>query len=98
VGTGDPEALERLVAGLPRPVDHVLVTGGDPYRAAVGEFDFVRAQRDVDEHLWLPIRVARAAVGRVRPGGSMLFTGGTGGHRRGVGLSLVGALSAAGRR
>jgi len=91
----DPARLDRFFRDLPRPVDHVLVTGGGPYYAPLAEFDFARAQRDVDEHLWLPMRVARAAVGTVRPGGTLLFMGGTGGRRRGVGLSLLGALTAA---
>jgi hypothetical protein len=39
--------------------------------------------------------VARAAVGTVRPGGTLLFVGGTGGRRRGAGLGLTGALTAA---
>jgi NAD(P)-dependent dehydrogenase (short-subunit alcohol dehydrogenase family) len=34
-------------------------------------------------------------VGRVRPGGTLLFMGGTGGRRRGPGLSIIGAFSAA---
>ncbi|MGY1802400.1 SDR family oxidoreductase [Blastococcus sp. SYSU D00922] len=91
----DPAALDRFFQDLPRPVDHVLVTGGGPYYAPLADFDFARGQRDVDEHLWLPMRVARAAVGRVRPGGTLLFMGGTGGRRRGPGLALIGALTAA---
>jgi NAD(P)-dependent dehydrogenase (short-subunit alcohol dehydrogenase family) len=91
----DPDLLDGFFQDLPRPVDHVLVTGGGPYYAPLAEFDFERAQRDVDAHLWLPMRVARAAVGTVRPGGTLLFMGGTGGRRRGTGLSLIGALTAA---
>lgn len=90
-----PVRLERFFVELPRPVDHVLVTGGGPYYAPLADFDFDRAQRDVDAHLWLPMRVARAAVDAVRPGGTLLFMGGTGGRHRGVGLSLIGALTAA---
>ncbi|WP_206340220.1 SDR family oxidoreductase [Blastococcus litoris] len=91
----DPVLLEAFFRDLPGPVDHVLVTGGGPYYAPLAEFDFDQGQRDVDAHLWLPMRVARAAVGTVRPGGTLLFVGGTGGRRRGVGLSLIGALTAA---
>jgi NAD(P)-dependent dehydrogenase (short-subunit alcohol dehydrogenase family) len=91
----DPIALERFFEQLHRPVDHILVTGGGPYYAPLADFDFDLAQRDVDAHLWLPMRVARAAIGSVRPGGTLLFVGGTGGRRRGVGLSLIGALTAA---
>ena len=39
--------------------------------------------------------VARQSVGRVRPGGTLLFLGGTGGRRPGPGLSLVSAATAA---
>jgi NAD(P)-dependent dehydrogenase (short-subunit alcohol dehydrogenase family) len=91
----DPVRLDRFFQELPRPVDHVLVTGGGPYYAPLAEFDFARAQRDVDAHLWLPMRVARAAVDTVRPAGTLLFVGGTGGRRPGIGLSLLGALTAA---
>ncbi|MGY1701980.1 SDR family oxidoreductase [Geodermatophilus sp. SYSU D00766] len=91
----DPAALDRFLRELPQPVDHVVVTGERPYRAPLAEFDFARAQRDVDEYLWLPVRVARAAVGTVRPGGTLLFVGGTAGRRRGAGLGLTGALTAA---
>lgn len=91
----DPALLDGFFQDLPRPVDHVLVTGGGPYYAPLAEVDFVRAQRDVDEHLWLPMRVARAAAGTVRAPGTLIFMGGTGGRRRGIGLSLIGALTAA---
>ena len=43
----------------------------------------------------LSIAVAQHAVGRVRPGGTLLFMGGTGGRRRGPGLSLIAAGTAA---
>ena len=36
--------------------------------------------------------VARYAAGKVRPGGTLLFMGGTGGRRPGVGLGLISAL------
>jgi NAD(P)-dependent dehydrogenase (short-subunit alcohol dehydrogenase family) len=43
----------------------------------------------------VPMRVARLATGKVRPGGSLVFISGTGGRRRGMGLTLIGALTAA---
>jgi NAD(P)-dependent dehydrogenase (short-subunit alcohol dehydrogenase family) len=91
----DPARLDGFFRDLGRPIDHVLVTAGEPYYAPLPEFDVDRAQGDVDAHLWLPIRLARAAVGRVRPGGTLVFMGGTGGRRRGPGMSLIGALTAA---
>jgi NAD(P)-dependent dehydrogenase (short-subunit alcohol dehydrogenase family) len=91
----DFERLGRFFDDLPRPIDHVLVTGPGPYYAPLADLDRERARRNFDEHLWLPIAVAQHAVGRVRPGGTLLFMGGTGGRRRGPGLSLIGAGTAA---
>src|SRR5215831_16097363 len=91
----DPAALDRFFAGLPGPVDHVMVTGPGPYYAPLADLDRDRARRDFDAHLWLPIAVAQHAVGRVRPGGTLLFMGGTGGRARGPGLSLIAAGTAA---
>ena len=90
----DPERLARFFDDLPA-VDHVMVTAGRPYYAPLADFDFAQARRDVDAHLWLAFHLARAAVGKVRPGGTLLFMGGTGGRRPGVGLALIGALTAA---
>jgi NAD(P)-dependent dehydrogenase (short-subunit alcohol dehydrogenase family) len=59
------------------------------------DLDFARAHRDVDDHLWLALRLAQAAPGKVRPGGTLLFMGGTGGRRTGIGLSLIRAITAA---
>src|SRR6202008_1832453 len=53
-------------------------------------------RRDVEAHLLLPLQVARLAAGRVRPGGTLLFMGGTGGRRTAPGLALISALTAAG--
>jgi NAD(P)-dependent dehydrogenase (short-subunit alcohol dehydrogenase family) len=91
----DQAALQRFFGGLPGPVDHVLVTGPGPYYAPLAELDRDRAHRDFDDHLWLAVAVAQHAVGRVRPGGTLLFMGGTGGRSRGPGLSLIAAGTAA---
>ena len=92
----DPAALDRFFAGLPAQIDHVMVTGPGPYYAPLAELDRDRAHRDFDVHLWLPIAVTQHAIGRVRPGGTLLFIGGTGGRRPGPGMSLIGAATAAG--
>ncbi|WP_053226387.1 SDR family oxidoreductase [Solirubrobacter soli] len=88
----DFERLRRFFEEL-GPVDHVLVTGPGPYYAPLADFEFDEARRDVESHLFLPILVAKSAIGRVR--GTLLFVGGTGGRRTGPGLSLIGALTAA---
>jgi NAD(P)-dependent dehydrogenase (short-subunit alcohol dehydrogenase family) len=91
----DPAALGQFFAGLPGPVDHVMVTGPGPYYAPLADLDHARAISDFDGHLWLAIEVARHAVGRVRPGGTLLFMSGTAGRSRGPGLSLIAAGTAA---
>jgi NAD(P)-dependent dehydrogenase (short-subunit alcohol dehydrogenase family) len=93
--TTDFERLDRFFAGLPGPVDHVLVTGPGPYYAPLAEFDLEKARRDVEAHLLLLVQVARNAPGRVRPGGTLLFMAGTGGRHPATGGALIGALTAA---
>jgi NAD(P)-dependent dehydrogenase (short-subunit alcohol dehydrogenase family) len=88
--------LGRFFDELPKPIDHVLVTGPGPYYAPLAEFDFEKARRDLDAHLLLPLKVAQLAVGKVRAGGTLLFMGGTGGRRSAPGLTLISALTAAG--
>ena len=91
----DPAALDRFFQGLPERLDHVMVTAGGPYYAPLADLDRERAHREFDEHLWLAVAVAQHAAGRVRPGGTLLFMGGTGGRRRGRGMSLIAAGTAA---
>jgi NAD(P)-dependent dehydrogenase (short-subunit alcohol dehydrogenase family) len=90
----DPAALDRFFADLPGTIDHVMVTGPGPYYAPLAELDRDRAHRDFDDHLWLAVSVAQRAVGRVRPGGTLLFMAGTSGAR-GPGLSLMNAGTSA---
>ncbi|MBV8860172.1 MAG: SDR family oxidoreductase [Acidobacteria bacterium] len=91
----DFERLKRFFDELPAPVDHVLVTAGGPYYARLADMDFERARRHVEQHTLLPLHVARNAAAGVRPGGTLLFVGGTGGRRPAVGMALASALTAA---
>ena len=90
----DLEHLDRFFDELPTPIDHVMVSGGGPYYSRLADIDFTRARRNVDEHFWLPLHVARRTVGKVRSGGTLLFIGGTGGRRPAAG-PLITALTAA---
>ena len=49
----------------------------------------------ISEHVLLALWVARNAARKIRPGGTLLFMGGTGGRRVGLGLGLVAAVTAA---
>ena len=88
--------LASFFDALPSPIDHVLVTGPGPYYAPLAEFDLERARRDIEGHLLLAVQVARSAAKKVRPGGTLLFMGGTGGRRTAPGLALISSLTAAG--
>jgi NAD(P)-dependent dehydrogenase (short-subunit alcohol dehydrogenase family) len=93
----DSAALERFFAQLEGPIDHVMVTAGGPYYAPLAEMDFDEARRALQEHPMLMLGVARYAAPKVRPGGALLFMGGTGArHPGGGGLSsaLTNALPA----
>jgi NAD(P)-dependent dehydrogenase (short-subunit alcohol dehydrogenase family) len=82
----DFDRLERFFDELPTPIDHVMITGPGPYYAPLPEFDIEKLRGDVDAHLLLPLVVARKATGKVRPGGTLLFMGGTGGRRTAPGF------------
>ena len=91
----DFERLAQFFGELPSTIDHVLVTGPGPYYAPLAEFDFEKARRDVEGHLFLPMQIARLAANKVRPGGTLLFMGDTGGRRTAKGFALISALTAA---
>src|SRR5690349_5806111 len=88
--------LGSFLDGLSGTLDHVLVTGPGPYYAPLAEFEVEKARREIEAHLLLPIELARHAKGKVRPGGTLLFMGGTGGRRTAPGFAMIGALTAAG--
>jgi NAD(P)-dependent dehydrogenase (short-subunit alcohol dehydrogenase family) len=75
---GDPQQLAQFFDELPDQVDHVLVTAGGNYYARLADIDFREAKRLVDDHFFLPLHLARAAIGKVRPPGTLLFMGGVG--------------------
>jgi NAD(P)-dependent dehydrogenase (short-subunit alcohol dehydrogenase family) len=91
----DPDSLERFFRDLPAPIDHVMLTGPGPHYWPVLEIEFEQARLAISEHLLLAFWVARNAAPKVRPGGTLLFMGGTGARRAGLGLALASAVTAA---
>ena len=71
-----------------------MVTAGRPHYARLIDMDVEQARRALDEHILLMIQVARNAR-KVRPGGTLLFVGGTGARRPVVGLGMVSTITAA---
>ena len=72
-----------------------MVTVGGPYYATLADMDFDEARRALQEHPMLMLGVARYAAGKVRPGGTLLFMGGTGARHPGVGLGITSAMTVA---
>jgi len=91
----DAAAIDRFFQNLPTPIDHVMVTAGRPYYATLADMDFEDVGRFVDEHLVMILRIARHAVVKVRPGGTLLFTSGTAARRPAIGIAVTAALTAA---
>ena len=85
----DAAALKQFFAGLPGQIDHVMVTGPGPrYGTSLqGSADEVRLA--LTDHVVLPLEVARNAAGKMRPGGTLIFMGGTGGRRISRELGIV---------
>ena len=91
----DSVALEAFFTGLEGPVDHVMVAAGGPYYAPLAEMDFDEARRALQEHPMLMVGVARYAAGKVRPGGTLLFMGGTASRDPAVGVGISSAMTVA---
>jgi NAD(P)-dependent dehydrogenase (short-subunit alcohol dehydrogenase family) len=91
----DSTALEAFFEHLTGPIDHVMVTAGGPYYAHVAEMDFDEARRALQEHPMLMVGVARHGAGKVRPGGSLLFMGGTAARHPSVGVGISSAMTVA---
>ena len=92
---GDTAALESFFRELPAPIDHVMVTAGRPRYGALLEMDPAQVRDAISDHVVLALQVARNAAGKMRPGGTLLLLGGTGGRRVRRGLGIVPAATAA---
>src|SRR5438874_5452087 len=90
----DPVALDGFFRDLPT-IDHVMVTAGRPYYGRLADMDFTKIRHLIGDHLLQALYVARSAANKVRPGGTLIFMGGTGGRRPGIGMSIASAITAA---
>jgi NAD(P)-dependent dehydrogenase (short-subunit alcohol dehydrogenase family) len=91
----DAAALTRFFRDLPAPIDHVMVTAGGPTYGPLLEMDSDQVRQGLSGHIVQALEVARNAAGKMRPGGSLLFMGGTGGRRIGHGRGIASAATAA---
>jgi NAD(P)-dependent dehydrogenase (short-subunit alcohol dehydrogenase family) len=91
----DDGALTQFFRDLPGPIDHVMVTAGRPTYGRMLEMDLAEVRAAIDEHLIMYIQVARYATPKMKPGGSLVFLGGTGSRRPGIGLGIASTITVA---
>jgi NAD(P)-dependent dehydrogenase (short-subunit alcohol dehydrogenase family) len=91
----DPASLRSFFQNLPTPIDHVMVTAGAPHYGSPLEMPTEEARRGLTERLLLAIEVARGAVGKVKPPGSLIFMGSTGARRPRAGLGIASTVTVA---
>jgi NAD(P)-dependent dehydrogenase (short-subunit alcohol dehydrogenase family) len=77
----DSAALKGFFDGLPGPIDHVMITAGGPHYGPMLEMDADQLRAAITDHAVSALEVARRAAGKMRPGGTLLLIGGTGGRR-----------------
>jgi NAD(P)-dependent dehydrogenase (short-subunit alcohol dehydrogenase family) len=90
----DAAAVRRFFDDVAGPIDHVLVTAGAPPYAPLLDLDAEQVRRALGDHVVVALEVARNAAPRMRPGGTLLLMGGTGGRRIRRGLGLISAATA----
>jgi NAD(P)-dependent dehydrogenase (short-subunit alcohol dehydrogenase family) len=95
VDAADPASLARFFDSLPAPIDHVMVTAGDPPYGRLLEASPEETRRLLIARLVLPIDVARAAADKVTPLGSLIFMGSTGHRRPRLGEGIISTVSVA---
>src|SRR5690242_900793 len=91
---GDPAAVERFFGGLADPIDHVLITTGGPAYGPLLEMDAAQVGQALSDHVVTALEVARHGAPKMRPGGTLLLMGGTGGRRVSRELGIASAATA----
>jgi NAD(P)-dependent dehydrogenase (short-subunit alcohol dehydrogenase family) len=90
----DAAALKRFFEDLPGPIDHVMVTAGGPHYGPLLEMETAQVRDSLGGHVVLGLEVARNVLGRIRPGGTLVFMGDSGSRRVVPGIGIASAVSA----
>jgi NAD(P)-dependent dehydrogenase (short-subunit alcohol dehydrogenase family) len=72
-----------------------MVTGPGPDYASMLEMDADQVRRSIGDHAALGLEIARNAAPKMRPGGTLIFMGGTGRRKISRELGLASAATAA---
>lgn len=88
----DPVALERLFEALP-PFDHLVSMVGDVNGGGFLQSPLSEIRRVLESKFFTNVRIGQLAASRVRAGGSLVFTSGTGGRAQSACAPYVGNLA-----
>ena len=91
----DPAAVRRFFEEMPGPIDHVMVTGPGPSYGPLLKMKPPEVRDVLSDHVLLALEVARNAATKMRPGGTLILMGGTGGRRITPDLGIASAATAA---
>jgi len=91
----DTADLERFFRDLPAPIDHVMVTAGGPHYGPLLEMNSAQVRQAMSGRVVMTLEVAHNAIGKMRPGGSLLLIGGTGSRRIRLGIGIASVVTAA---
>jgi NAD(P)-dependent dehydrogenase (short-subunit alcohol dehydrogenase family) len=90
----DPGAIKQFFDDFSGPIDHILITAGGPHYVPMLEMTPDQVRETLSDHVVQGLEVARAARSKMRPGGSLLLMGGTGGRKISRELGLFSAATA----
>lgn len=90
----DAAALKQFFQGLQGEIDHVMVTAGRPSYGPLLELSSAQLRDSLGSHVELGLEIARNAVGRMRPGGTLILMGDAGSRRVAPGIGIASAVSA----
>jgi NAD(P)-dependent dehydrogenase (short-subunit alcohol dehydrogenase family) len=90
----DADAVQRFFDDAAAPIDHILITAGGPRYVPMLDMEPDDIREALSGHAVVGLQVARAARSRMRPGGSLLLMGGTGGRRIDHRVGIVSAATA----
>ena len=91
----DPAALKRFFDGLPDRSTTSWSRPAVPTTRRCSRWTRAQVREAIGDHVVLALEVARHAAGKVRPGGTLLLIGGTGGRRISRELGIASAATAA---
>ncbi len=87
----DHPALEAMFAQL-KPLDHLVSMVGDVMGGGFMEASMAEIRRVMESKFFTNVRIGQLAAEKIRPGGSLVFTSGTGGRAQNACASYVGNL------